>query len=826
MVEGRDIGSVVAPDADVKVYLTADAAARAARRAAEEGGSDVSATESSLLARDRIDSTRTASPLTMAEGAVHVDTTPYTLEEVVDLIVAPGRGPRVTITASRTAPAPHPPTWLLHGGRPTSRWLIRRRYDVREHGTGHVPPQGPVIVAANHTGVIDGPLLAIFGPRPVHALTKEEMFDGRLGPFLRASGQIALDRVTTDRGAIRTCLHVLEHGGAVGIFPEGNRGAGDLTRFRNGAAYLALVTGAPVVPLMMYGTRPAGGGKDALPRPRRRHRPGVRRAVPRGQAALAADQDTRGRHLGGPARADAGRAGGRPGVDRADHARADPGRVRRGDLMSDLTTETVTGPVPVLAVVGRPNVGKSTLVNRILGRREAVVEDIPGVTRDRVSYDANWAGRAFTVVDTGGWDPDARGLAERIRAQAEVAVDAGRRGAVRGRRDRRHHRRRRGGRPRAAGARRSRSSWPRTRSTTSAPRPRPTACGTSGSASPTRSRPCTAAARATCSTRSSPCCPSRPRSPSRQEVGPRRVAIVGKPNVGKSSLLNRLAGSERVVVDSVAGTTVDPVDELVKLGGREWRFIDTAGIRKRVKEASGHEFYASLRTSTAIDRAEVAVLVLDADQWISEQDVRILQTVRDAGRALVIAFNKWDLVDEERRHYLEREMERELVQVQWAPRINITARTGWHVDRLVVGARQGDRGLGDPRLDRRAQLVPRPTGRRAPPPGAQRQAAEDHVRHPALHRAADVRPLHLRQARRRLRALHRAPPPRGVRLRRHPDRPHPAGPREAQALTSRCRETLRFGPQPQRGTIQSCGWGPNRMLAGTPVKPRRRGDRS
>jgi GTP-binding protein len=165
--------------------------------------------------------------------------------------------------------------------------------------------------------------------------------------------------------------------------------------------------------------------------------------------------------------------------------------------------------------------------------------------------------------------------------------------------------------------------------------------------------------------------------------GPRRVAIVGKPNVGKSSLLNRLAGEERAVVDNVAGTTVDPVDELVELGGRTWRFIDTAGIRKRVKEASGHEYYASLRTSTAIDRAEVAVLVIDAGQSISEQDIRILQAVRDAGRALVIAFNKWDLVDEDRRYYLEREIERDLVQVRWAPRINVTARTGWHVDRLV-----------------------------------------------------------------------------------------------------------------------------------------------
>jgi 1-acyl-sn-glycerol-3-phosphate acyltransferase len=161
--------------------------------------------------------------------------------------------------------AAHPPTWLLHGGRPASRWLIRRRYDVREHGTGHVPPQGPVVVAANHTGIIDGPLLAIFGPRPVHALTKEEMFRGPLGPLLRVTGQIELDRFASDVRAIRTCLRVLEHGGAVGIFPEGNRGAGDFTRFHNGAAYLALVTGAPIVPLMMFGTRPAGGGKDAMP---------------------------------------------------------------------------------------------------------------------------------------------------------------------------------------------------------------------------------------------------------------------------------------------------------------------------------------------------------------------------------------------------------------------------------------------------------------------------------------------------------------------------------------------------------------------------------
>ncbi|WP_107774722.1 ribosome biogenesis GTPase Der [Nocardioides sediminis] len=344
--------------------------------------------------------------------------------------------------------------------------------------------------------------------------------------------------------------------------------------------------------------------------------------------------------------------------------------------------EQVTGPTPVLAVVGRPNVGKSTLVNRIIGRREAVVEDRPGVTRDRVSYDATWNGRAFTVVDTGGWDPDARGLAERIAAQAEVAVSLADAvlfvvDATVGITDADEavvRILRKSGKPVVLAANK-----------TDDQRTEAEAYGlwNLGLGEP---YPVSALHGRGSGDMLDAILEALPESPEESfgEVGgPRRIAIVGKPNVGKSSLLNKLAGEDRVVVDNVAGTTVDPVDELIELGGRTWRFIDTAGIRKRVKEASGHEYYASLRTSTAIDRAEVAVLVLDAEQTISEQDMRIIQTVRDAGRAMIIAFNKWDLVDEERRYYLEREIERDLVQVQWAPRINITARTGWHVDRLV-----------------------------------------------------------------------------------------------------------------------------------------------
>jgi GTP-binding protein len=177
--------------------------------------------------------------------------------------------------------------------------------------------------------------------------------------------------------------------------------------------------------------------------------------------------------------------------------------------------------------------------------------------------------------------------------------------------------------------------------------------------------------------------PETPAETYGEEGGPRRVALLGRPNVGKSSLLNKLAGADRVVVDAVAGTTRDPVDELIELGGREWRFVDTAGIRRRVHQTRGADFYASLRTQAALEKAEVAVVLVDASTTLTEQDTRIISMVVEAGRALVIAYNKWDLLDEERRYYLDREIEKDLVQVQWAPRVNVSARTGRHLDKLV-----------------------------------------------------------------------------------------------------------------------------------------------
>jgi len=349
------------------------------------------------------------------------------------------------------------------------------------------------------------------------------------------------------------------------------------------------------------------------------------------------------------------------------------------DVVADLEEEYA--PPPVVAVVGRPNVGKSTLVNRILGRREAVVQDIPGVTRDRVSYDATWLGRRFMVQDTGGWEPDAKGLQQLVAEQASVAmrtadaiilvVDAvvGATSA-----------------DEAAAKRLQRSGKPVFLAANKVDNERIEAeasalwslgLGEPHPVSAMHGRGVADLLDAVLEV-----------LPAASEVGsggggPRRVALVGKPNVGKSSLLNRLAGDERSVVHDVAGTTVDPVDSLIEIDGKTWRFVDTAGLRRKVGQASGHEFYASVRTHGAIDAAEVVIVLIDASQPLTEQDQRILTMVIEAGRALVLAFNKWDLVDEDRRYLLDREIDLELAQVQWAQRVNISAMTGRAVQKLV-----------------------------------------------------------------------------------------------------------------------------------------------
>jgi GTP-binding protein len=340
--------------------------------------------------------------------------------------------------------------------------------------------------------------------------------------------------------------------------------------------------------------------------------------------------------------------------------------------------------LPTIAVIGRPNVGKSTLVNRMIGRREAIVEDIPGVTRDRVKYEAEWNGRRFFLIDTGGWEVKPEGISEKITAGAEAAireadlvmfvVDAqvgaldedqslvdllrksGKKVILVGNKIDNAEDEADGyalwnlglGEPRFVSALHGRGSGDlldlliaQLPEVGSAP----------------------------------------------VDDGYRRVALVGRPNVGKSSLLNVLAGAPRVLVDDAEGTTRDAVDELIDFGGSTWRFIDTAGIRRRAHQASGTDYYASLRTAIALDRAEVALVIFDASQILTEQDIRIVSMADEAGKALVIVMNKWDLVDEERQLVLDREIERQLERYPWAQRVNLSAKTGWHRDRLAPALR-------------------------------------------------------------------------------------------------------------------------------------------
>ncbi|NJP47487.1 ribosome biogenesis GTPase Der [Actinacidiphila epipremni] len=341
------------------------------------------------------------------------------------------------------------------------------------------------------------------------------------------------------------------------------------------------------------------------------------------------------------------------------------------------------GPLPVLAVVGRPNVGKSTLVNRIIGRREAVVEDRPGVTRDRVTYEAHWNGRRFKIVDTGGWEQDVLGIDASVAAQAEFAIEAADAvvfvvDATVGATDTDEavvKLLRRAGKPVVLAA--NKVDGPSGEADAAA-------LWNLGLGEPFPVSSLHGRGTGDLLDAILEALPEAPEMTYEQVTGgPRRIALIGRPNVGKSSMLNKIAGEDRVVVNEMAGTTRDPVDELIELGGRTWKFIDTAGIRRRVHLTEGADYYASLRTAAALEKAEVAVILIDVAETLAEQDMRIITMAVEAGRAVVIAYNKWDLLDEERRYYLEREIERDLVQVQWAPRVNVSARTGRHMEKLV-----------------------------------------------------------------------------------------------------------------------------------------------
>ena len=338
--------------------------------------------------------------------------------------------------------------------------------------------------------------------------------------------------------------------------------------------------------------------------------------------------------------------------------------------------------LPVVAVVGRPNVGKSSLVNRVLGRRDAIVEETPGVTRDRRSFAADWAGRRFEIVDTGGLEPGARGLDARIVEQAEVAIAAAdvivlvvdaSAGPLED--------------DMLVAARLRQTSKPVlvVANKVDDPRDEPSSAEffKLGLGEPS---PLSALHGRGSGDFLERLVASLPDEAGDEDSGAwASLAIAGRPNVGKSSILNSLLREDRSIVDSVPGTTRDPVDSFIDAGGRVLRIVDTAGMRRRVAIGESLEYYSWLRSRQAIQRADAVLLVVDMAEGVTSLDQRIAQDVVESGRACVIALNKWDLVpgEETDRARAERDIQERLRWLEWAKVVRTSALTRRGIDRIL-----------------------------------------------------------------------------------------------------------------------------------------------
>ena len=336
--------------------------------------------------------------------------------------------------------------------------------------------------------------------------------------------------------------------------------------------------------------------------------------------------------------------------------------------------------IPVVAVVGRPNVGKSTLVNRIIGARSAVVEEMSGVTRDRREFEADWAGRSFILVDTGGWELKPGGdLSLSIRQQAEGAVSGA--DAVILVVD---------GTTELSDDDTGVISILRTANVPAVVAVNKIDGGnqesevdrfwTLGLGEPSPVSAYHGRGVGDLLDRVVAVLPEQSEAEVRAEVP--HVAIVGRPNTGKSTLLNRLAGEQRVIVSDRPGTTRDPIDVDVEIDGTPYRLVDTAGIRRKPQIAEDADFYAVLRAREALKRADVAVLMVDATDGVTHQDQRIASEIIEAGAGVIVVLNKWDALDEEQRELTERSLPDRFGFVGWAPVIRMSALTGSRVHRL------------------------------------------------------------------------------------------------------------------------------------------------
>ncbi len=495
VVEGRDIGTVVFPDADLKVYLNASLEERARRRAAEFGSGDQAAVERDLHRRDRQDAGRAVAPLRQAQDAWEIDTTSMGVAEAVEAVAALARA-----------------VW-------------------REQ-------QGPKASPSSSEAT---------GPLESHVDQTDAMASGTVSP-------------------------------------------------------------------------------DDIPGPR---------AVARPRSRLL----------------------------------------------------TARQRLPKVVVVGRPNVGKSTLVNRVIGHRAAIVEQRPGVTRDRTEHLASWRGRPFLVVDTGGWEHASEGMSARVVEQSERAIAAAdlvvfvvdvavgllddderyarllRRAAV----------------PVLLVANKVDSP----KQLHDLPELYALGLGEPHPVSAAHGRGMGDLLDTVVEA-----LPTETGAGAPDETGVPRVAVVGRPNVGKSSLFNRLVGEERAIVDPVPHTTRDAIEEVVEFDDEPWMFVDTAGLRRRYRHGEDIELYSVDRTRRAVEGADLVVFVIDGSEPLGEQDQRLGALVRDAGRGIVLVVNKWDLVSPERRVDLERELQRLLAFAAWAPRLNVSALTRRGIDRLLPRLRE------------------------------------------------------------------------------------------------------------------------------------------
>jgi GTP-binding protein len=443
----------------------------------------------------------------------------------------------------------------------------------------------------------------------------------------------------------------------------------------------------------------------------------------------------------------------------------------------------MSAPLPVVAVVGRPNVGKSTLVNRFVGRRDAIVEEKPGVTRDRKMLTADWNGRSFTVVDTGGWllptsGEGAAPLARQISAQAERAVadadvilmvvdvnvgitedDAQVARILQ-----------RSGCPvllvanKVDDDRRENESWGFAQLGLGTPHP---VSAIHGRGSGDLLDALVAAL------------PPEPEAPADAgDDGLFSVAVVGRPNVGKSTLFNRLVGDERSIVHDRPGTTRDAVDTIVETEDGPLRFVDTAGMRRRSRIDEPTEYFSLVRALQAVDRADAALLVIDASEGVSHQDQRLAERVDAAGTAIVVVLNKWDLLDAEGRAQAKIDVADRLAFLSYAPVLTVSALTGKMMQRVLPALREAEEAYHRRVPTAALNRVIREAQQAHPPPAAKRhrarilyatQGASDPPTF-TLFATHELPPTYLRYLQRKIReAFDLGPTPIKLRVRRRND---------------------------------------------------------